>query len=233
MAQTDFKHIENKERPANIIYFILKDYFNGTCLDVGCNVGRHLKLMPLKSVGVDIIAPPPDLKTDYRVLVYDLNNIPWPFKDESFDVVFCSHVIEHLRSPYDVLKEFHRILKRGGKLILGIPNPNCVYFDFYPLSKDRSWSDHIYSWTQKQAIRFITNCGFSVEKMYCNFPFLGKRWGEIWNALPITKTISPDMWFVCTKCDDRVYLKPSKRDLFEKLLIKLGLSGAMSQPHDK
>ena len=36
------------------------------------------------------------------------------FKDNSFDVIFGSHVLEHLETPYKTLKDFYRYLKRGG-----------------------------------------------------------------------------------------------------------------------
>lgn len=232
MNQPNFKLAGTEERPMNIVVFVLKEYFHGRIIDVGCGNGRHLRLMPHNSVGVDLVPPPSYLKKKYSLLVHDLNNNKLPFRDGSFDVVFCSHVIEHLESPYKVLKEFHRILKRGGVLILGIPNPDCIFFDFYGLSKDPDWSEHLYAWDLKQAIRFITNCGFLVKKTYCNFPFSSNRFGLIWNMLPLIKKVSSDLWFVAYKHESRVYLRPSKKYLLGRILTKL-FSGAMSQSPKK
>jgi len=53
---------------------------------------------------------------------HNLNVFPYPFKDNSFDVVEASHVLEHLDRPFDVMRELHRILKPGGKLILKVPH---------------------------------------------------------------------------------------------------------------
>ena len=224
-----FRLAGTEERPMNIVYFILREYFHGKVLDVGCGQGRHLMLMPEGSIGIDL-HPNKELVGDYELLIHDLDN-GLPFKDNSFDVIFGSHVLEHLESPYKTLKDFYRCLKLGGGLIVGIPNPACIYFDFYGLTKESDWSEHLYAWNLEQAIRFITNCGFSVEKTYCNFPF-SKRFGKIWNSLPFVKRISADLWFIAKKKDEKVYLKPSKRNILEKILRKL-FGSAMSQSQEE
>jgi predicted SAM-dependent methyltransferase len=47
-----------------------------------------------------------------------------PFPDESFDVVYHSHLLEHFPKPYAVtfLRECHRLLKRRGIIRIVIPN---------------------------------------------------------------------------------------------------------------
>src|SRR3989338_1239932 len=44
-----------------------------------------------------------------------------PFKPYSFDIVFCSSVIEHIREPKKMLLEIRRILKKGGMCYLSFP----------------------------------------------------------------------------------------------------------------
>lgn len=41
-----------------------------------------------------------------------------PFKEESFDNVLIISALDHVNSPHDVFKEAHRVLKKGGKIIL-------------------------------------------------------------------------------------------------------------------
>jgi hypothetical protein len=113
-------------------------------------------------------------------------------------------------------------------LILGIPNPDCIYFDYYGLSEESDWSEHLYAWDLKQGFRFITNCGFQVEKVYCNFPF-SERFGKLWNSLPLTKRYSADLWFVATKTGKKVRLRTPHRNILEKSFRKI-LGNAMSQP---
>jgi ubiquinone/menaquinone biosynthesis C-methylase UbiE len=49
----------------------------------------------------------------------DITNINYP--DQSFDVIYCCHVLEHVKDDKLAMKEFHRILKRNGWAILLVP----------------------------------------------------------------------------------------------------------------
>lgn len=49
-------------------------------------------------------------------LACDLNDRPWPFPDESFELIVCSHVLEHLDDYEWALEECARILKPDGRL---------------------------------------------------------------------------------------------------------------------
>ncbi len=51
----------------------------------------------------------------------DLNS-PLPYKDGSFDVVACIEGIEHIENPFQLLREFARILTPKGRLVLTTPN---------------------------------------------------------------------------------------------------------------
>lgn len=43
------------------------------------------------------------------------------FKSEAFDAVICTHVIEHTLNPREIISELHRVLKKGGKILVGVP----------------------------------------------------------------------------------------------------------------
>ena len=45
-----------------------------------------------------------------------------PFADESFDLVFCTQMLEYVEQPKQVIVEIHRVLKRGGTLLLSVPS---------------------------------------------------------------------------------------------------------------
>lgn len=48
-----------------------------------------------------------------------LTDIRYP--DESFDVILCSHVLEHVQDDRKAMREFHRVLKPDGWAILLVP----------------------------------------------------------------------------------------------------------------
>lgn len=62
-----------------------------------------------------------------------------PFKDESFDIILCSDVIEHVERPENLVREISRMLKKGGILYVTCPNkmsPRLIWEDnhyFLPL----------------------------------------------------------------------------------------------------
>ena len=61
------------------------------------------------------------------LLIWDLEKIPYPIADSSFDVVLLTEVFEHLREyPARTLAEGHRILRPGGLLVLSTPNSTYI-----------------------------------------------------------------------------------------------------------
>jgi SAM-dependent methyltransferase len=52
----------------------------------------------------------------------DLNAQPLPYPDESFDLVTCSEVLEHVENFRAVLREIRRVLKPGGLMVITTPN---------------------------------------------------------------------------------------------------------------
>jgi glycosyltransferase involved in cell wall biosynthesis len=50
----------------------------------------------------------------------DVGNIP--FLDEVMDCVICSEVLEHVQKPADVIKEFYRVLRPSGTVLITTPN---------------------------------------------------------------------------------------------------------------
>jgi len=63
------------------------------------------------------------IKKGIPVSICNVETETFPFDKESFDVVLCCELIEHLYiNPYHMLKETFRVLKRGGLFILTTPN---------------------------------------------------------------------------------------------------------------
>lgn len=78
-------------------------------------------------------------------------------KDEFFDNILCTEVFEHIPYPIETIKEFARLLKKGGKLILTVPS-NCARhmdpFYYYSGFSDR-WLEMILSENNFHNIKII------------------------------------------------------------------------------
>lgn len=67
-------------------------------------------------INVDYYADtPPDV-------VHNLDEFPYPFADDEFDLVEADHCLEHLREPFRVMQEIHRITKPGGIVRIRVPH---------------------------------------------------------------------------------------------------------------
>ena len=60
----------------------------------------------------------PHLKKDRE---FDLDQYPYPFKENSVDYIYAFGIIEHLDNLKDFMEEVHRLLKPGGKLRFRVP----------------------------------------------------------------------------------------------------------------
>jgi len=118
-------------------FFTLMNYIKDgdKFIDLGCGVGLPCKMLKKKRKGCEIWG------VDISDQVIEANkkddkSIHWKqgyvgsltfLPSGYFDVVFSGEVIEHLDNPPDLFVEAHRILKKGGKLIITTPREDCIY----------------------------------------------------------------------------------------------------------
>jgi SAM-dependent methyltransferase len=84
-----------------------------------CFMSRFDALENLEYITGDIESPLAKVKMDIHEI---------PFEDNSIDIIFCNHVLEHVDDDKKALREMRRVLKPGGWAILQVPF-------FYPLPK--------------------------------------------------------------------------------------------------
>ncbi len=77
-----------------------------------CFLDRFKKQKNIDYITSDLESPIADIKAD----ICDL-----PFEDNSFDVVFCNHVLEHIPNDTKAMQELYRVMKKGGFGIFQIP----------------------------------------------------------------------------------------------------------------
>jgi ubiquinone/menaquinone biosynthesis C-methylase UbiE len=56
---------------------------------------------------------------------FNFNKIPYPYKKNTFDYVLIRNVLEHLLFPWEVLREIHRICKKGARVKIISAHHNC------------------------------------------------------------------------------------------------------------
>lgn len=103
------------------------------CLDIGCGTGYGSAYLTRKGArtviagdkSADAISytrstATTECEDGLEFSLFEATSLP--FADDSFDIVICFEVIEHLKNYERLLSETQRVLRRGGKLILSTPN---------------------------------------------------------------------------------------------------------------
>jgi SAM-dependent methyltransferase len=106
----------------------------GKVLDIGCGTGDRLDIFRKKgfeTYGVEN-SHSADYATDHlklSVVKGDLFTAHFP--DAFFDLVTLYNVLEHTHNPSGVIREINRILKKGGILIIQIPNKDSLQYKIF------------------------------------------------------------------------------------------------------
>lgn len=103
----------------------------GKILDVGCGNGNLFTYLPdgkYELFGVDfsknMIVEAKKNCQNATFSVADAEKLP--FGDDTFDIIVCNASFHHYIRPNTVLKEMHRVLKDGGKVLIGDPYMSSV-----------------------------------------------------------------------------------------------------------
>lgn len=92
-----------------------------------CFIDRFETLHKDNYITADIESPLAKIKLDVHEM---------PFPDNSFDVTFCNHVMEHVKDDIKAMSEIYRTLKPGGFAIIQIP-------EFHPMPEKTYEDDSI------------------------------------------------------------------------------------------
>lgn len=120
----------------------------GLVLDIGCGVGwlsrQYAELTKGQLVGIDF-SEETISEARAKAMEEGLDNLKFEvmdaedlgFRDNIFDIVICSEVLEHLLNPQKALNEMNRVVKPTGKIVITTPNPwnwNMVYKSLFKKS---------------------------------------------------------------------------------------------------
>lgn len=133
-----------------------------------CFIKRFEKLHGDRYITADIESPLAKVKMDIHEI---------PFKENSFDVVLCNHVLEHVNNDIKAMSEIHRVLRPGGFSIMQVPFfspiPETTYEDFTitdPKGREKAFGqdDHVRKYGHDYSAR-IKRAGLTpVEDQFVN-----------------------------------------------------------------
>ena len=125
-------------------------------------MNKFKKLKNLSYDTIDLNSPIADIKAD----ICDL-----PFLDNSYDFIFCNHVLEHIIDDNKAMKELYRVLKKNGIGIFQVPmdyNRDTTFEDFSVTNKkERNKLFGQYDHVRIYGLDFfdrLQKAGFSVER---------------------------------------------------------------------
>lgn len=119
-GETGWDFVAGEEK---IVLEELAPHLDGKVLDLGCG-GR--KIHP-KAIGVDI-RPAGEMGVGYNSNIASDGEVACdvvdlkPFADKSVDAILAKHLLEHIVRPIPALKEWSRVLKDGGRLVIVVPD---------------------------------------------------------------------------------------------------------------
>lgn len=147
----------------------------GTILDVGCGVGDNARILKNAGHRVDgITISETELKEALPFLnagyLHNLENgLPEKVKENKYDYIICSHVLEHICYPEKLLNDLQHCLKTDGQLIVALPNL-FHYNSRWKLVKGEFsyqdagiWDNTHFKWyTYQTGVALLENNGFTV-----------------------------------------------------------------------
>lgn len=208
-------------RRAGIIFENLNLFGNEKILEIGCGRGFYLKtlidvLPDLGITGIDLnkkylsVAKKFIDNEEVKLINADATNLP--LKNETFDRIIATEILEHIPDDQKAISEMFRVLKPGGIAMITVPNKNYPFF-WDPLNWTLEricgrhipsniwwlagiWADHVRLYGENELRKKIEKEGFKIEKVwysthYC-FPFSHFLLYGIGKNL-VEKGVFPDM----------------------------------------
>lgn len=186
----------------NIIFSTLDKYAarQDKVLDIGCGVGWLLQRaldLGCEAYGVDFaiagIKITKEKLREAELVSSDANHMP--FKEETFDLVTCTWLLEHVEKPEEILAEVFRVLKKGGLTIVMSPSGELVHtkkksptFD----SLEEFGEEHFWEFSPIGLQYLLQKNGFTIKERrgIYRFHFLNLLVSPIWKLISSITSLS-------------------------------------------
>ena len=152
-----------------------------TVMDVGCGEGFTLIKLKQAKIGRtfegidhsdDALKLGKKLSPKLNIKKGDIYHLP--YKDNAFDILVCTEVLEHLKKPHEALSEIKRVAKKY--IILSVPNE--PFFILANLLRGKylgtfgNHPEHVNHWTSGTFKRFLRKNGLKISCTRRPFPWI-------------------------------------------------------------
>jgi SAM-dependent methyltransferase len=134
---------------------------------------RHLYRNLKKTKGIEYISS--DLSGNFIAdFQFDITNID--SETETYDLIICYHILEHVENDYQAINELFRVLKKGGTCIVQTPFKDG---DIYENSSIITESERLMHFGQKDHVRIYSVNGLNDRLIKCGFHVDIKHFNEL------------------------------------------------------
>lgn len=177
-------------------------------LDIGCRDGWSLEFLtkgcsknnsffaPRKKftngIGIELSTDTVNYakKHGRNVVQGDIRNLI--LDENSFDVIFTRHCLEHLDDPILALKNIVSMLKPGGTLLAIVPKEKIE------INPDTSLHSYVFSGNNDLA-DLVSNAGMKVTSHFKRNSFLSKKRKYWYRLSPSNRQVCEELWVIGTK----------------------------------
>jgi SAM-dependent methyltransferase len=197
----------------------LLDGFEGSVLDVACGSCWTTSLFEKNSVklyGIDECDNALEIakSKNYIAKKVDLNEEKIPYEADFFDLALCIDIIEHTIYPENILQEVKRVLRKGGHVIVSVPNIASWFnrllllFGFYPWSVEstgimelgdvfyHATSGHMRTYTKKSINSLLRRLGFEISACVGTSISIGQAYEKFYkDNIKVGAEFRKNFWF--------------------------------------
>ncbi|TVM14359.1 hypothetical protein DPQ33_17570 [Oceanidesulfovibrio indonesiensis] len=142
-----------------LLYPRIARHLQGKVVDIGCGIGDFLRYYK-NSVGVDVNPHTVRYCQEMGLEAVHIENATLPFADGAFGGAVMDNVLEHLGDPMPTLREAHRVLAQGGRIVVGVPGRRGYAAD----------PDHEIFYDEARLEETLDQAGFACTTMF-HMPF--------------------------------------------------------------
>jgi len=142
----------------------------GNVVNLIKNIKRNEYSIYASDISIDILRDNIPRGKNLFLIVFDINNIP--LKQNAFDLIICSEILEHLKEVDNPLQEINRISKKY--ILFSVPRePVWRFLNIVRLRYLKNLGNtpgHLLHWSKKKFINLIKN-RFRIIKIYSPLPW--------------------------------------------------------------